>query len=290
LSGLAAQGASLIGDEEKHDIKLIALDLDGTTLDAKGQLTDRTKKTLEEAIRRGIILVIATGRAYSALPEEIFSIEGIRYIVTSNGACVTDIIENELVYSNCIEASALEAAVETLRKYNFMLEVFVEGRPYVEKSVYENVPSMNLKEKHKRYIMRTREPVEGLLEFALWHKDLVENINVNFEDQENRSMMRGVLGQLENVTLTTSFDHNLELGGATTSKADAVRVICEKFGIHESQVMACGDSPNDTAMLRAAGLPVAVENAKDELKEIARYVTKSNDEDGVAMAIERLAL
>jgi len=275
---------------KENEIKLIALDLDGTTLNSNRKVTERTKKALEDAIAKGVIVIIATGRAYSALPEELFEIKGIKYILTSNGASVTNIVKDELIYSNCIDGAALESTVKVLRTYDFMMEVFVEGHAYVEKSIYDNINSMNFSERHKQYILDTRKTVEGLLDFALLHKELIENINVNFENQDDRSMMREVLGQLENVTLTTSFDHNLEIGGHTTSKANAIRMLCKELGISESQVMACGDSPNDIAMLKASGFPVAMGNAKDEVKSIAKFITKTNDEDGVALAIEQFVI
>ena len=275
---------------KEYDIKLIALDLDRTTLDSAGRLSARTKNTLEAAIKKGVHVVIATGRARTALPEDVCTIKGVRYIVTANGACITDMKDNSIVYSNCIDAGALENTVELLRGYNFMYEFFIEGQAYVEKAVYDKIGTMNFGEKHKKYILETRKPVEGLLDFALMHKSLIENINLNFENQGDRSMMREVIGRLENVTITSSFDHNLEIGGATTSKADALNTLCGKYGTAPENVMACGDSPNDIAMLKAAGLSVAMGNAKDEVKAAAMYVAASNDEDGVAEAVEKFVL
>ena len=210
--------------------------------------------------------------------------------MTANGASVKDIMADKCLYSNCIDAFALENVVSLLSGYNFMYEFFIEGFAYVEKEVYDNVESMKLAERHIRYIKNTRKPIEGLFDFALSNKGSVENININFENQGDRSMMRGVLETLENVTLTSSFDHNLEIGGATTSKADAIKVLCGGFGVSLENVMACGDSPNDLAMLTAAGFPVAVGNAKDELKAVAKYIAPTNDEDGVAEAIEKFVL
>lgn len=275
---------------KKHEIRLIALDLDGTTLDSNRRMTGRTKAAIEAAIQKGLHVVIATGRAYSALPKEVYEIAGMKYIATSNGASVTDISDGSKIYSNCIDAKALENTVSLLRKYDFMFEFFIKGDAYVEQAIYDKIAATTFTKHHKHYIIETRKPVEGLLDFALMHKEFVENINVNFENQDDRSMMKKVLDTLENVTITTSFDHNLEIGGETTSKADAIKMLCNKLGISEAHVMACGDSPNDTAMLKAAGFPVAMKNAKDELKEIAKYITSTNDEDGVAEAIEKFAL
>ena len=97
-------------------------------------------------------------------------------------------------------------------------------------------------------------------------------------------------GRLANTTLTSSFDHNLEIGGATTSKAGALRELEQILGVKPCEMMAIGDSPNDMAMMQLAGMPVAVGNAKDEVKAIAKYVTGTNHEDGVAQAVKKFVL
>ena len=111
-----------------------------------------------------------------------------------------------------------------------------------------------------------------------------------FEDKETMQAMWEELASLSDVTLTSSLDNNWEIGGATTSKAQALRQMGSLLGISRDEMMAVGDSPNDMAMLREAGTAVAVGNAKDEVKAIADYIAPSNHEDGVADAIEKLVL
>lgn len=272
------------------DIKLIALDLDGTTLNSIGLLTQVTKQAIESVIEKNFYLVIATGRTFSALPEDILSIEGIHYLVTSNGARVFDIQEGKTIYSNLIGEAAIEKIVNLLGQYDFMLEAFISGVAYVDRKVYDNIETIGLNKKHTDYVLKTRKPVMNLLEFILMNKGNVENININFGKQEDKKMMAQVLDQLENVTITSSFDHNLEIGGETTSKADAIREISHRLGISEQHVMAFGDSPNDGAMLKAAGFSIAMGNSKDQIKEIAKFITHTNDEDGVAFAINKFLL
>ena len=96
-------------------------------------------------------------------------------------------------------------------------------------------------------------------------------------------MMRGVLEKIPDTTLTTAFSNNLELGGATTSKATALLELEKILGVKPEEMMAIGDSPNDMAMMELAGMPVAVGNAKPEVKAIAKYVSASNTEDGVLL-------
>lgn len=271
-------------------VKLIALDLDGTTLNSKGILTLGTRQVLEDTIDKGIHIVIATGRTYSALPEEILSIKGINYIVTSNGARVIDINTKDTLYSNLISGAAINNTVDLLRNFDFMIEAFIAGDAYIDRKIYENINVVGLNKKHSDYILNTRKPVENILDFLKSNNETVENININFGRQEDKQMMREQLKKLDDVTITSSFDHNLEIGGATTSKADAITHLCEKLGIDINETMAFGDSPNDETMLISSGFPIAMSNGKDQIKAIAKYVTGTNDEDGVAYAIKKFIL
>ena len=271
-------------------IKLIALDLDGTTLNDDRVICRANREALEAAIEKGVNVVIATGRAYSALPEDVFEIKGMQYVLTSNGAVITDLRTKEVIYENCIAPSAVEKAVELLKQYPFMVEAFTGGGAYIEKAEYDHIRETRLSFRHVDYVLTTRQPVDGLYDFILDHKEHIENINVNFENQKDRSMMREILSGLADTTLTTSFDHNLEIGGATTSKAEALRELEHILNVKSEEMMAVGDSPNDMAMMRLAGLPVAVENAKEEVKAIARYVTATNHKDGVAQAVRKFVL
>ncbi len=272
-------------------IKLIALDLDGTTLNKKGRLSERTKNALEEAIRCGVHVVIATGRTFTAVPEEVKAIEGIEYILSSNGAEIRNLQRNgECVYSNYIDAYAVEKAIAELKKHDFMLEVFVNGIAYTDSTHYELAKQGGLPYRNSQYVVDTRNPVDDILKFTIANKDRIENININFDNQDDRMRMREILSRLPAVTLTTSFDHNLEIGGATTSKASALEALGRILGVSRDEIMACGDSPNDGAMMSIAGFPVAVGNAKDEIKAMAVYVTDTNDNDGVAKAVEKLVL
>ena len=271
-------------------IKLIALDLDGTTLKNDGQLTEKNKKAFESAIAKGVQIVIATGRVLSALPKDILKIRDITYAITSNGANIVDLKSRKPIYTNFIKASAVEDVVRTLKEYDFMVESFIEGHAYTEKAVYEDVQANGSVYKNTEYLLTTREPVENLLDNILLHKDSIENININFEEQNERMMMRQVLMNINNISITSSFDYNLEICGMRTSKAEALKQLCTMLKFTTDEVMACGDSHNDIEMLSVVGLPVAVGNAKDEVKAVAKYIVSANEENGVAEAIERFIL
>jgi HAD superfamily hydrolase (TIGR01484 family) len=124
----------------------------------------------------------------------------------------------------------------------------------------------------------------------LENKHSIENININFVDPNARLMMKALLSKKDNITLTSSFDHNLEIGGVSTGKGDAVQMLAKYLQIQPSNIMAVGDSPNDSSMLKLVGLPIAVANAKEEVKAVAKHIMGTNDEGGVAQAIQRFVL
>ncbi|QIB69974.1 HAD family phosphatase [Aminipila butyrica] len=271
-------------------IKLIALDLDGTTLNSQGKLTTVTRETLVQAANQGIHVVIATGRARCSLPEEVADLPGVEYVITSNGAAITELQRDVLVYENYIDALALEQVHRVLSQEKFMIEVFIRGRAYVEQHIFENLEKVGLSDSHMSYVRRTRKPHVGVMDMMIRNKNLVENININFTDLQERRHMREKLLKLRDITVTSSSQRNIEIGGATTSKASALKALCERLGIHINQMMACGDSHNDEAMLEVAGLAVAMGNAEEAVKQRAGYITGTNDQDGVAEAIRKFAL
>lgn len=271
-------------------IKLVALDLDGTTINNDRIISERNRRAMQAAAERGVNIVVATGRPLGALPKDVFEIEAIRYALTSNGASITDIRQNTTFYENCLSPLAVRAAVDLLRQHDYVLETFVRGIAYIEGWYYRQVEETHSSFRDVDYILNTRNPVDDIYAFMLEHDAHIENINVNFENLDEKPGMHEKLRQLPEATITSSFDHNLEIGGATTSKADALRQMGRLLGVRREEMMAIGDSPNDMAMMLEAGTPVAVGNAKPEVKEIARYIAPTNHEDGVADAIERFCL
>lgn len=276
---------------KEMDIKLIALDMDRTTLNSSGQLTDKTKTVLEEAINMGIKVVLATGRTYTSLPNDHFGIQGLEYIITSNGAHITKLDEEKIIYSNCIDENSIYEINELLIEHRTRpVEVFTRGRAYIEENIYYDIQKEDSKFApylDVPYALRTRSPIDGIYDFMLVNSKEIENINIHFVSEEEKRGFLPILGNLKNVTITSSMPTNIEIGGKTTSKAEALRELCEILGITKENVMAMGDSPNDITMIEWAKLGVAVENATPDVKERADYITSSNNEDGVAKAIEK---
>lgn len=271
-------------------IKLIALDLDGTTLGKNG-ISDKTRETLEAAIKKGVHVVVATGRTFTALPGDIYKIRGLEYVISSNGAHITYLPEKKIIYSNCVSGEAIERVRRILEKHRqYPVEVFTEGRAYIDEAVFADLMENGSDYMNAEYIKQTRIPVPYIYGFLEENKESIENINIHFRAIEDKVKFWKIMDGQQGITVTSSFIHNIEIGGATTSKATAIARLCEIVGVEEKDVMACGDSPNDIAMITAAGLGVAMGNAEAEVKAKADFVTLSNTEDGVAYAVERFVL
>lgn len=271
------------------EIRLIALDLDGTTLTKRG-LTRRTKRTLEKAIASGVHVVVATGRVYSALPASVFKIKGLEYVVTSNGAQITDLKAGKVIYSDCIKPEALKDVKEFLQKLAYPIELFTEGKAYIGKEIYEDLRLHGSTFMNAAYVLRTRTPVESIYDFWDCHEERIENINIHFPSISQKKAARESMQALKDVTITSSMRHNLEIGGKQTSKARGLKALCQILHIDMCQVMACGDSPNDLAMIEEAGFGVAMGNGEREVLEGADFVAPSNENEGVAYAVEKFVL
>ena len=273
-----------------NEISMVATDLDGTLLLQNKHISKRTYATLKKANENGVHIVIATGRSFSALPESIFKIDGVRYVVTSNGANVIDLKNNEVIYKNCIDAVQIPKIIDFLQKRPYILEVFTGGKAYMSKSDYDKFRSRTIDFRPIEYVLQTRIPIADIFEFTSKNASAIENININFDSLSDKPKAYEELLKFDNITVTTSFDFNLEIGGNTTSKGDALNFLTQMLGLTSKNVLSIGDNPNDSSMLGFSEIAVAVENAHEDIIKLADHITSSNDEDGVAKAVEKFVL
>ena len=272
------------------EIKMIGLDLDGTSLNDNGEFSERTRQAFKKAHEKGIHVVIATGRAEFSLPKNISEIEGLEYVITSNGARVLRLSDGCVVYKNFISPQKVREIMEVLKSQNARVEMFANGKAYISRSEYDGIVSGDILTRSKGYVMATRNPIDDIYAHMIDWEDHIENISVNYPNNEAKHECEKKLSELEGITVTSSFPLNNEIGGASTSKADALEYLLQSFGLHKDNLMVCGDSRNDIAMIEHAGLGIAMENADDCIKDAADITTLSNEEDGVAYAIEKYAL
>ena len=274
----------------KKDIKMIAIDLDRTTLKDTKNISDANIEALERAGKAGVMVAIATGRVYDALPESVHSLSCVKYFICSNGASVFDARTHEILFEKCLAPDAVKTMTEFVRAKNYMYESFTEGHAYIGRDYFDKVDRGELMYRTRDYVVTTRTPVDDIFEFTLDHRERIENLNVFFPTPEEKAQAVPVLAAIPNSVLTSSFPSNLELEGEGVSKGAALTYLMERENISAENLMAIGDSPNDISMLDLSGTPVAVENAEDPVKEAACYIAPSCYDDGVADAIHKYIL
>lgn len=274
----------------KKNIKMVALDLDGTTFNSAGDISERTVKALEDAAAAGTHIVVSTGRSYASLPDHIKNVSGIEYAITSNGAHVNLLHSGEQIYSDFLDPQAVERIAELKRETGADIEVFINGRAYVDESYYNDVKENGCTYRNAQYVLWSRRPVSDVTAMMLGNSHEIENVNFIFPTLDMLAEAKPKISAMKNANVTSSFPNNLEVGGPNTSKRTALLWLTDQLGVSHDELMCCGDAPNDMAMLELAGIGVAVANAWGGLKDHADYITDSNDDDGVAAAVEKFVL
>ena len=269
---------------------MVALDLDGTTFDSAGDISGRTVAALEEAARQGTHIVISTGRSYASLPQHIRDVEGIEYAITSNGAHVNRMHTGEQIYSDYLDPGAVEEIAVLKDETGADIEVFINGRAYVDESYYRDVEENGCPYRNAAYVLWSRRPVDDVTKMMMDHRTEIENVNFIYPTLDLLETAKPRVKAIKNANVTSSFINNLEVGGPNTSKKTALLWLMDDLGIDREELMCCGDAPNDIAMVELAGIGVAVANAWGGLKDHADHITASNDDDGVALAIEKFVL
>lgn len=272
------------------DIRLIAVDLDGTLLTEQKTITPRTLSTLREALLRGVAVAPATGRPAAGLPAPLLELPGLRYALTSNGARVWDLAQNAPVAEFLMQKPHAEAALRVLEEYDCVTDLFVKGRRISIASQLKRLarvapPAM------LAYLRSTRTEVEDIYAYLAKSSALPEKISVVFAQNAQRAeAWQRLEGLGLGLELSSSLDKNLEINAPGVTKGSGLLALARHLGLTRRQLMACGDSGNDLWMLKAAGLSVAMANAEPQIKEAALFETASNEEDGVAKAVERFVL
>ncbi len=274
----------------EHMIKMAGFDLDGTLLTDRKELTSRTRKALEKAIQKGVIVLVATGRPWMGVPEELQNLQGIRYALTSNGARVIDTGRNKVLFEHLLEPGPAKKALEICGKYDTLQEIYFDGQGYAQAEKMKYVERYHRNPSMWEYTRKTRIPVEDLYSLLEQENRGLDKVQALFADMDERRRAWEELSMEEDLELVGSLGYNIEINARGVNKGTALVELGRMLGIKREEIMACGDGDNDTAMLREVGFGVAMGNAEEEIKQAADYVTLTNEDEGVAYVIEKFIL
>lgn len=240
-------------------IKLIALDMDGTLLNDKHEVSKANRQAIKEAQEKGVYVVLSTGRSLRTCKEHAESLELTSYLVTVNGSEIWD-SSGELVERNFVKPESIHWMWELTKHHNTKFWAIS-----TENNYFNEMP----------------EDIHGIE----WLK-----FGFNIDDDAVREAIMKQLQEKGEFELTNSTPTNIEVNPIGINKAKGLKLVCERLEIEMDNVMSVGDSLNDLAMIQEAGLGIAMGNAQELVKEAANWVTGTNNEDGVAIAIRKWVL
>jgi hydroxymethylpyrimidine pyrophosphatase-like HAD family hydrolase len=273
------------------DVKLIALDLDGTALlDDHKTVSPRMAQALREAASRGVLVVPATGRPRTLLPEAILASARCRFAVLSNGALVYDLQRGRVLRENTIPLACALSLIEALKPFDLLVEICADGHIYVERRDMERLDSWQLGPFHIEYLRSAGLAIDSFSQYSERGGKAIEKVNLPFIPSGVREDVERTLSRWRGISSVHSGDNSIEITHALATKGEGLRALCDMMGVDMSCVMAIGDSGNDVSMLEVAGIGVAMGNACALAREAAASVTATNECDGAALAIERYAL
>lgn len=270
-------------------IRCIALDLDRTTLDARSRLSDGNRQALEYAISRGVHVVIASGRSFDTLPEDVMAVPGLEYAVTSNGAAVWHIPSRTCIQRHLLPEVAVRAVLELTEARQVTYEGFIDGVAYGDAEYVRDPERFGAVPQGVAYVKATRRLMEDIRGFLLEHVCELESMDVVVPGEpERQEMTRRIAENVPGIYITSSAPQLVELSNEKAGKHTGVAFVAERLGLTRMQVAAFGDGDNDADLLTYAGCGIAVANASPACRAAADRVTLHHDADGVAHGIYRI--
>ncbi|GAB2022012.1 sugar-phosphatase [Pseudolactococcus yaeyamensis] len=266
-------------------IKLVAIDIDGTLVNRNREITPEVFEAVQKAKAADVKIVIATGRPLLGVKNilaDLNLLDAGDYVITYNGALV--------------QATATgEAFIDEPLTYDDYLDIEMESRrlktplhSITMSTIYTHNRNINQYTINEAYI--TGLPLKYRTAEEMRKHEIIKMMYIDTPEKLDATIAKLPQRFRERYTIVKSTPFYLEILNKNASKGLAVQHLAEKLGISHEETMAIGDEENDRSMLEAVGNPVVMANGNPELKKIAKYLTKSNEDSGVAHAINEWVL
>ena len=282
-------------NEGKKPPGLLGIDVDGTLITDEGHITDMVYSALEKAVSANWEFVIASGRTYYAAKSVIDRLPFLHYAVLSNGACIMDVKETRILYMETLTPEVVREVIKVTREQGAIPALYNSN--ILHQTVYYDT-------------------LEGACEFFTWYvtedkrciriddvMDYTENV-LQVGMIASRDVIFAIRDALKGSgarVLSLPFESPrfggknrefwfLQVVSKQATKLNALRKVAEWLDIPDGRLIAVGDNYNDADMIRGADVGVAMGNAPDEIKEIAREVVGSNNGTGIVEVVDRIVL
>ena len=268
--------------------KLILTDLDGTLLRDDKSLSPANRAALVRAAAQGAEVVVATGRFFGGIPGELLDLPFLRYFILMNGAKVYDRREDRVLYRSEIPLAQAERVMDLLEPLDCTVDCYQNDVGWMERRYFDHLDYYVTDPVSRAMVRSHRRPVDDLRAQVRAGGDTVQKMQAYFPHLELRPRVMALLRrEVPGVVQSVSLPTNLELNAAGATKGAALAALCRALGVDPLDTAAFGDGTNDVSMLAAAGVGVAMANGAPETRQAADLVTVSNQEDGVALVLDR---
>ena len=208
------------------DIKLVALDLDRTTLNSESHLSEVNRQALIDAISNGVHVCIASGRAFDTLPEDIISVPGIEYAITSNGAAIYRIAGKECLKSYLLTPSSVKTILNLTANDTVTYEAFIKGQAFASTEYIRHPEKYGATEHSLAYVRKTRILKDDIVSFILEHCHKLDSLDIVVGNEElKKNIMDRIRNATDEVYMTSSISQLLEISYKDAGKKSGVKRI-----------------------------------------------------------------
>ena len=288
--------------------KLITVDLDGTLLNKYGEVTEYSKNIIKRLTEQGVLVVLASGRISESVLTIAKEIGANKYYISGNGSVLYDMQKEEIIYEKYLSKEKVLELVELCEKNSIYYNIYTESS-VIAKSLNYNVAFYNYENTKKSSDKKTEiNIVDDVYKYV---KDLNTNkfLKMTICD-ENKIVFSSILRKIKNIQdidvlevshmskkkikmgtkeISVGYFYT-EISSKNVDKWYAIEEIMKKEKINKDEVISFGDNNNDILMIKNAGLGIAMGHSNEQVKKVAKFVTKTNDEDGVAEALKNIML
>jgi Cof subfamily protein (haloacid dehalogenase superfamily) len=263
------------------NIKLLAIDMDGTLLDSHKLISEKCVDAVKNAVSQGVRLVLSTGRPLTGIMQYLKQLEinkDDEYAITYNGALVRSILGNDQIVRHVINYDDFLEVEKLSRKLHIHMHVVSNDAVYTFNRNVNFYTINDVFHVNMSLLFRSVEEVD----------ESIEIIKIMYADEptlldDTSKEIQNALGSRLNVV--RSAPHYYDIMNKNANKGAALKLLAKRLGIKREETMTIGDGENDLQMFENAGVSVAMGNSSDFVKSRAKFVTKTNNEDGVAHAI-----
>ena len=259
--------------------------MDGTTLNSNKKISPKTLEGINRLLNDGVHVVVASGRCLIEMSDYKEEFKNMRYLILNNGGLIYDTFENRPLVIHRLSLEECLKAIEFAEEENAMIHLVTINDSIARPQDIKNMADFKM-DIYRDMFERLCIKCEDLKSYAIEHQKELMKVNMYHRSIESRNRNAEKLKKIH-LQIVFTERNNLEVAPLNITKAAGLVELSNLLNIDIVDTMAVGDALNDVEMIQAAGCGVAMGNARDEVKEVADFVTADNDHDGILVAINK---